>query len=80
MGAQLTYLYTDSSRLFDHEVLVKAVKDGVGRLDAPFAYATGESEEGHHTGLVFRELGNVCSDDRSILVHPDHVVRPPLVL
>lgn len=66
-------------RLFDHEVLVKAVRDGVGRLDAPFAYATGKSEEGHHAGLVFRELGNVYFDDRSILVHPDHVVRPPQV-
>jgi hypothetical protein len=31
-------------------VLVNAVKDGVGRLDAPFAYATGKSEQGHHTG------------------------------
>jgi len=66
-------------RLFDHQVLVKAVKDGVSRLDAPFAYATGKSEEGHHTGLVFRNLGNVYFDDHSILVHPEHVTRPPAI-
>ena len=64
-------------RLFDEQVLVKAVKDGVSRLDAPFAYATGVSDEKHHTGLVFRDLGGVYLDDRSLLVHPDHVVRPP---
>ncbi len=65
-------------RLFDHEVLVKAVKDGMGRLDAPFAYATGKSEEGVHTGLVFRQLGNVYCDDTSIVVHPEHLNVPPL--
>jgi hypothetical protein len=68
--AQYCYL----PRLFDHEVLVKAVKDGVGRLDAPLAYSTGKSEQGHHTGLVFRSLGSIYFDDTSILVHPDHVV------
>jgi hypothetical protein len=56
-------------------VLVKAVKDGVGRLDAPIAYATGKSEEGYHTGVIQRELGQVYFDDKSLLVHPDHVVR-----
>jgi len=69
--AQYCYL----PRLFDREVLVKAVEDGVGRLDAPFAYATGKSEQGHHTGLVFRTLGTIYFDERSLLVHPDHVVQ-----
>jgi len=73
--AQYCYL----PRLFDHEVLVKAVKDGVGRLDAPFAYATGKSEQGYHTGLVHRSLGSIYFDDTSILVHPDHVAEPPEV-
>ncbi len=73
--AQYCYL----PRLFDREVLVKAVKDGVGRLDAPFAYATGKSPEGHHTGLVLRTLGTVYFDERSLLVHPEHVVTPPEV-
>jgi hypothetical protein len=73
--AQYCYL----PRLFDREVLVKAVKDGVGRLDAPFTYVTGKSEQGHHTGLVFHTLGTVYFDERSLLVHPDHVVQPPEV-
>jgi hypothetical protein len=64
-------------RLFDREVLVGAVRDGVRRLDAPLAYATGTNEEGEHTGLVLRELGQVYFDEQSLLVHPEHVVRPP---
>ena len=71
--AQYCYL----PRLLDHEVLVKAVKDGIGRLDAPFAYATGKSDQGHHTGVVFRNLGAIFFDDNSMLVHPDHLVRLP---
>ena len=73
--AQYCYL----PRLLDHKVLVKAVNDGVGRLDAPFAYATGKSDQGHHTGLVFRSLGHIYFDDTSVLVHPDHIVKPPEV-
>ncbi len=72
--AQYCYL----PRLFDHEVLLKAVRDGVGRLDAPFAYATGWDERGqHHSGLVFRSTGSIYFDDQSILIHPDYVVEPP---
>jgi hypothetical protein len=70
--AQYCYL----PRLFDEQVLVAAVRSGVGRLDAPFAYATGTSPEGHHTGLLFRRHGQVFFDDQSILIHPDHVVEP----
>jgi predicted AAA+ superfamily ATPase len=73
--AQYCYL----PRLFDHQVLVKAVKDGVGRLDAPFAYATGTSDEGHHTGLLYRGLGYTYFDDTSLLVHPEHISEPPEV-
>lgn len=74
--AQYCYL----PRLFDHEVLLKAIRDGVSRLiDAPFAYATGKSEEGYHTGLVFLALGNVYFDENSLLVHPEHIVWPPEV-
>ncbi len=71
--AQYCYL----PRLIDQDVLLKAVKDGVGRLDAPFAYATGKSAEGYHTGVVIRNLGQVYFDETSLLVHPDHVAEPP---
>jgi hypothetical protein len=73
--AQYCYL----PRLFDQEVLVKAVRDGVGRFDAPVAYATGKNEDGYHTGIVVRQLGNVYFDDTSLVVHPDHLAEPPEV-
>ncbi|MBN2393309.1 MAG: ATP-binding protein, partial [Anaerolineae bacterium] len=74
--AQYVYL----PRLADREVLLAAVKAGVGRLDAPIAYATGKHPEGHHTGVLFRQLGQVYFDEHSLLVHPDHIVRPPEVV
>lgn len=71
--AQYCYL----PRLFDQEVLMKAIRDGISRLDAPFAYATGKSEAGSHRGIVFQSLGNAYSDDQSLLIHPDHILKPP---
>ena len=71
--AQYCYL----PRLADHEVLLGAIQDGIGRLDAPFAYATGVNEEGYHTGLVYRSVGSVYFDDRGLLVHPDAIAAPP---
>jgi predicted AAA+ superfamily ATPase len=65
-------------RLLDHEVLLKAVRDGVGRPDAPFAYATGVSSDGFHTGVLMRRTGSVYFDDESRIVHPEHVMEPPL--
>ncbi len=73
--AQYCYL----PRLFDQAVLVKAVRDGMGRLDAPVAYATGKSKEGYHTGLIIRQLGQVYFDDTSLIIHPDHIIEPPQV-
>lgn len=73
--AQYCYL----PRLFDQQVLIQAIRDGVGRHDAPFAYATGKAPEGYHTGLAFGTPSSIYLDDRSLLVHPDHVIRPPEV-
>ncbi len=73
--AQYCYL----PRLYDQQVLIKAVEAGIGRLDAPVAYATGKSSEGHHTGLVIRQLGQVFFDETSLVIHPDHIVEPPEV-
>ncbi len=66
-------------RLLDRAVLLEAVRSGVARLDAPFAYATGKSTEGYHTGLVYRQLGQIYFDDHSLLVHPEHIAVPPEV-
>ncbi len=64
-------------RLFDQDVLLAAVRNGVRRFDAPFAYATGVSADGYHTGVVIHAAGQVFFDERSLLVHPDHVQEPP---
>jgi hypothetical protein len=72
--AQYCYL----PRLFDQEVLLTAVRNGVQRPDAPLAYATGVSPEGYHTGLLHQTPGQIYFDDQSILVHPDHIkIAPP---
>lgn len=71
--AQYCYL----PRLFDRNVLIEAVKDGVSRPDALFAYATGKNNQGYHTGLVFQRPGNIYFDENSLLVHPDHISEPP---
>lgn len=60
-------------RLLNRDVLRRAVEDGVRRIDAPFAYATGADAEGCHTGLVYRSGGSIYFDERSLLVHPQHV-------
>lgn len=57
-------------RPLDEQVLLKAIREGIGRLDAPFAYATGVTDAGF-TGLVFRDTGSIYFDDNSVLVHPD---------
>lgn len=72
--AQYCYL----PRLFDQDVLVTAVRNGVSRLDAPLAYATGINSEGYHTGLLYQSAGQVYFDEKSMLIHPDHVkIAPP---
>jgi hypothetical protein len=72
--AQYVYL----PRLRDHDVLLDAVQDGVGRLDPPFAYATGKDDQGYHTGVLFQDMsGSIYFDERSLIVHPEHVNRKP---
>lgn len=61
-------------RLLDHDVLLKAVRDGIARLDAPFAYAT-QYADGRYRGLVCRSVGHVYFDDASVLVRPEAAQR-----
>jgi hypothetical protein len=67
--AQYVYL----PRLDNRDVLLVAVRDGVRRLDAPFAYATGQDAEGYHTGVLFRTSGQIYFDENSLLIHPEHI-------
>lgn len=61
-------------RLLDDSVLQNAVRNGINRLDAPFAYAT-QVKDGRFIGLAFRSASSIYFDDESVLVHPDVAQR-----
>src|SRR5690606_7886218 len=61
-------------RLLDHDVLLKAVREGIARLDAPFAYAT-QYVDGRYKGLAYRSASSVYFDDASVLVRPEAAQR-----
>ncbi len=71
------YLYLP--RLRDHEVLISAVRNGVGSLTWSdyFAYASAVRENGTYVGLVAGTLPTVLLDQESVLVKP-HVARKQL--
>ncbi|NLF02984.1 MAG: ATP-binding protein [Anaerolineales bacterium] len=71
------YLYLP--RLLDSNVLKATVMAGVRRLDAPIAYATGADSDNYHTGILYRSVGTVYIDDPSLIVHPDHLRRKPII-
>ncbi len=71
--AQYCYL----PRLAGVDVLLQTIQDGVSRMDAPFAYASGQDANGYHTGLLLRQAGPIYLDERSLLIHPEHVRQPP---
>jgi len=66
-------------RLYNQQVLEKAILDGVTRLDAPFAYCSSKDKEGYHRGLIFRSQGTVYFDNQSLIIHPEHIKEPPEV-
>jgi len=58
-------------RLLDDSVLQQAVRDGIVRSDAPFAYAVSVTPEGRYSNLAFRIGSSIHFDDASVLVHPE---------
>ncbi|MCC7192147.1 MAG: hypothetical protein IT444_05125 [Phycisphaeraceae bacterium] len=58
-------------RLYDENVLIDTIADGVVRWDAPFGYATMVDAQGNHKGLAFDNPARVYFDDRSVIVRPD---------
>lgn len=58
-------------RLFDENVLIEAITDGVKRSDAPFGYATMVDENGKYRGLAFGGPAKVYFDDNSVIVRPE---------
>jgi len=60
-------------RLLDNDVFKQTISDGVNRIDAPFAYAEGKDEQGHHIGVLYQKMGRIYFNDESLLVHPEHL-------
>jgi hypothetical protein len=59
-------------RLYNEEVLLDAVRDGVSRLDAPFGYATMVTQDGRYSGLALREMvARLYFNDNDVIVHPE---------
>lgn len=58
-------------RLYDENVLVGAVREGVARLDPPFAYATRIDPDGKYHGLLMRQQASIYFDDNSVIVRPE---------
>lgn len=57
-------------RLYDADVLIDAVTDGVSRSDAPFAYA--DMVDGDiYRGLRYQEPGRVIFDEQSVIIRPE---------
>ncbi|MCC6973771.1 MAG: DUF499 domain-containing protein [Anaerolineae bacterium] len=64
--------YCYLSRLYNQDVLISAIREGVGRSDAPFGYATSVGADGVYHGLVFQQpAGTIHVDELSVLVKPE---------
>jgi hypothetical protein len=59
-------------RLYNEEVLVEAIRDGIARSDAPFGYATMVGLDGAYKGLIYRQPApSLYFDDNAVLMRPE---------
>ncbi len=59
-------------RLYNEEVLLEAIRDGVMReADIPFAYATMVASDGTYKGLTLGRSTSIYFDDNATLVRPE---------
>ncbi|MGQ9889777.1 MAG: DUF499 domain-containing protein [Aggregatilineales bacterium] len=58
-------------RLYNEDVLLKTVSDGVARSDAPFGYATMVGPDGVYKGLAFGHSAPIYFDDNAVIVRPE---------
>ena len=65
--AQYCYL----PRLYNRDVMLVAVRDGVAGDGALFGYAEGIGEDDKYQRLVYRRAGQIYFDDNSVLVRPE---------
>lgn len=58
-------------RLYNEDVLLEAVSDGVVRPDAPFGYATMMGLDGIYKGLTLGHSTTIYFDDNAMIVRPE---------
>jgi uncharacterized protein len=58
-------------RLYNEDVLLEAVSDGVVRPDASFGYATMVGLDGVYTGLTLGHSTSIYFDDNAVIVRPE---------
>ncbi|TVR19705.1 MAG: ATP-binding protein [Anaerolineaceae bacterium] len=58
-------------RLYDKNVLLEALNNGVMRSDAPFGYATMVGEDGVYKGLAIGSSTNIYFDNTSVIIRPE---------
>lgn len=62
-------------RLFNQEVLLAAISDGIAQTeDPPFGYATAVID-GEYRHLKFRETANIYFDGNDVIVRPDIAIQ-----
>ena len=71
---QLWTYFTDYCylpRLYDEKALLEAIAAGVGRLDAPFGYATGINDDDSYSGLAMGQIIKPYFDGNDLIVRSD---------
>lgn len=58
-------------RLSNSDALLAAIRDGVRREDAPFAYATAVKDDGSYSGLTLGQAVNPFFDGSDLIVKPE---------
>jgi hypothetical protein len=58
-------------RLYDENVLLDAIRDGVTRSDPVFGYATMVTQDGSYKGLAMGQGASIYFDENVVIVHPE---------
>ena len=63
--------YCYLQRLYDENVLLDAIVEGVRDIDPPFGYARGIKEDGSYSGLAMQQATEPYFDGSDLIVKPD---------
>lgn len=61
-------------RLYDQNVLIDAIRNGISRADAPFGYATLARQDGTYRGLIYQQpVSTIVVDENAVIVRAEMV-------